>query len=325
MTWFEYLTTGAQNFSPVRRRLIFPVISEKIKVGDWIHVNLDTLDIGKFFYLQDGLMKSSFDHDSYVVVYQTEDSKTPTFNFISNSESDSFHKKNLWFKSLSAVEPGSKPSGNYYIYYHKDNIQYLSLQGSSYTSTVNPSGHNYIASSTQNSSSSINYYSLEVLAKQNERVSALSFFGDKEIWSDGEAKSVGAKAIGPFTGPRLKIHAEKNNSSGFISLKIVKTSATGSGQKIVKDKVEIDLYSPQTLGNQLIYEIDMEQELLFSTYDELYGDFYFEIEILQSKNQSSSAFGCKIEKYAFSKNYQIQFDKEEIKLDIAFKSTGGVK
>lgn len=325
MAWFEYLIAGVQNFSPVRRKLIFPVISEKIKIGDWIHVNLDALDIGKFYYLQDGLMRSSFDHDSYIVVYQTEDSKTPTLSLIFDSESDSFHKKNLWFKSLSTVEPGSKPSGNYYIYYHKDNIQYISPQGSGYTSTVSPSGQNYIATSIQNSSSSIDFYSLEVLAKQNERVAALSFFGDKEIWLDGEAKSVGAKAIGPFNGPRLKIYAEKNSSSGFISLKIVKTSATGSGQKVIKDKVEIDLYSPQKLGNQLVYEIDMEEELLFSTYDELYGDFYFEIEILQSKNQSSAAFGCKIEKYAFSSNCQIQFDKEEIKLDIAFKSTGGVK
>jgi hypothetical protein len=325
MTWFNYTTSGSQNYAPVRRKIVFPQLSEKLKVGDWLHVNLDVLDIGKFYYYENGLIKKSFDPDAYLVVYETEGTKTATFSFIVDADNSSSYKRNLWFKSLTNIEPGFKPTGDYYIYYHKDNIQYISLQGSNYQSTTSPSGSNFIATVSGSSASTINYYSTEVLAALNERVSAMSFLGDKEVWRNGKTLSHGAKVLGPFSGPRLKIYADKNSSSGFIYLKIVKSSAVGDGQKVVKEGTEIDLYSPTNLLGQLIYELDMQQDLSFSTYEELYGEFYFEIETLEKKNEASHSIGCNMVKYAFSKNYELQFDKEEIKSDIAFKTIGGVK
>lgn len=325
MTWFSYTTAGTQNFAPVRRQIVFPQLSEKLKIGDWIHVNLDILDIGRLYYFEDGLIKTAFDPDSYLVVYETADNKTPTFSFVADANSPDTHKRNLWFKSVTAVESGSRPAGDYYIYYHKDNIQYISLQGSNYQSTTSPSGQNFIATTTGNTASTISYFSTEVLSSANERITAISFLGDKNLWNNGKTSATGAKLIGPFTGPRLKIYCDKNNSSGIVSLKIIKSSAVGEGQKVVKDNIEIDLYSATPQAGQLVYELDMQQELSFSTYSELYGDFYFQIETLEKKNESSSSFGCKIVKYSFSKNYELQFNTEEIKSDIAFKTTGGVK
>jgi len=323
MTWFSYLAPETATYAPVRRKIVFPQVSENLKIGDWVHVNLDTLDIGKYYYQEDGLIKTSFDSDAYLVVYETENTKTPTFSFIINSESQSFFKKNLWFKSLTNVDPGYKPSGSYYIYYHRDNIQYISLQGSNYVSTTNPSGSNFIAQTSGNSSSAINYYSTEISLNNNERVSSMSFLNNQ--WENGKTLTHGAKVVGIFNGPRLKVYAEKNSSSGFISLKIIKSSAVGDGQKLVKESIKIDLYSPTRKSNELVYELDMEKDLNFSTYQELYGDFYFEIETLEEKNNSSFSLGCTMVKYSYSKNYELQFDVEELKSDIAFKSTGGVR
>lgn len=325
MSWFNYLTSGQNNSAAVRRQIVFPQISERLKAGDWLHVNLDILDIGRYYYLEDGLIKSSFDSDSYLVTYEDETTKTPTFSIISGTNSTDLFRKNLWLKSVTQVEPGNRPSGNYYIYYHKDNIQYIQLQGSNYISTTSPSGSNFIASETGNLVSSINYFSTEVLVSSNQRVASFGFLGDSGVWIEGKTSKSGVKLVGTFSGPKLRIYADKNSSSGFISLKIVKSSSTGEGQKIIKDNIEIDLYSPTILLDQLIYELDVQQELLFSTYNELYGDFYFEVTILDSKNPASSSIGAKITKYSFSKNYELQFNSEEIKSDIAFKTTGGVK
>jgi hypothetical protein len=325
MSWFNYLLSGVNSYAPVRRKIVFPQVSERLKANDWVHVNLNNLDIGKLFYFEDGLIKTKFDSDSYIVVYETLTSKTPTFSLIVDSSSSDIYKRNLWFKSLTDVEPGSQPVGEYYIYYHKDNIQYIELSGSSYVSTTNPSGNNFIASNSGNAAASINFYSTEVSYDSNQRVSSISFLGDTASWREGKSSLSGSKIIAPFNGPKIKIYATKSSSSGIISLKIVKSSATGDGQKVVKENILIDLYSANEEVNQLIYELDMQTELLFSTYEELYGDFYFEIEILEQKNPASSSFGCKLNKYAYSKNYELLFDDEEIESNIAFKTTGGVK
>ena len=325
MTWFKYFTENTEKNASVRRQIVFPLLSERLKIGDWLQVNLDTLDIGRFYYREDGLIKSSFDSDSYIVVYEEADQKTPTFSLIVDSDSTKLFKRNLWFKSLTNVEPGNKPSGTYYIYYHKDLIQYVSLQGNNYVSTSSPTGSNFIASVSGNSASSINYFSTEVSLVSNTRVAAFGFLGDKEIWTDGRTNQSGSKVVGTFSGPRLKIYAEKNGSSGKVSLSIIKASATGQGQEVVKKDLEIDLYSPLVETNQLVYELDMQQDETYSTYEELYGDFYFEITTLDSKNESSSSLGAKVEKYSFSKNYELQLSDEEIKSDLAFQTTGGVK
>lgn len=326
MSWFTFINNSSSQSAPVRREIIFPNLTENLADGDWLHVNLDNLDVGRVFYYEDGLIKNSIDSDSYLVVYETVDSYTPTYSLILNGESSELYKRNLWFKSVSAVSAGNQPEGKYYIYYHKDNIQYISGLSGLYQSTTPPDGANFIASQSGSSLNSINFYSLFATGSSaNNRISAISYFGDSSAWVNQSTSAVGAKAFGVFSGPNFKLFAKKGPDCGFIRLKIIKTSAAGDGQKVVKSDIDIDLYSPISQDNQNIYSLNIEQENLFFTYAELYGDFSFEIEVLSQKNSSSTGNRCELEGFSFSKNYELTFNDEEIKSDIAFKSVGGLK
>jgi len=326
MTWFTYTKDSATTYAPVRREILFPTLTENLKQGDWIYVNLGSLDIGRLYYYEDGLIKNKIDSDSYLVVYETATTYTPTYSLILGGSSEYDYEKNLWFKSVTTGTAGSEIPGNYYIYYHKDNIQYIQLSSGSYVSTTPTGGANYIGQETGSSSNSINQYSTSVAnAASNERIVSLSFLGTAGIWSGNQSSTPGAKAVGIFNGPKLKLYAEKGPDCGKIRIKIIKTSAVGDGQKVIKSNVDIDLYSPVAQQEQNIYSLDIISENIFFIYEEIYGDFSFEIEILNEKNASSSGNRCKIEKYTFSKRYDLSLDDEEIKPEISFKSVGGLK
>ena len=131
--------------------------------------------------------------------------------------------------------------------------------------------------------------------------------------------------MGSFSGPDLKIYAQKSSSSGTATLKIVKISANGAGQSIIKENIELDLYASTTQESQLVYTFNITDLNMFSTYDEIYGEFTFEIEVKSNKNASSTGNDIKIENYSFSKNYLLEIDQEEINSTISFKTTGSVK
>lgn len=333
MSWFTYLKAGdsatpdfTTSYSPVRRKIVFPNLTDNLKVGDWIHVNIYGYDIGRLFYYENGLIKDKVDQDSYIVVYETDNQYIATYSIILGGESQNQYDKNLWFKSVTDVSAGSQPAGNYYIYYHKDDIQYVSLSSSTYVSTTPPSGSNYMASETGESTNALNLYSHEVNADStNLRTASVSFLGDPETWFNQTSSSPGAKAIGSFSGPVVKLFAKKGPDFGKIKIKIVKTSATGAGQEVVSEGNEVDLYSATLSSMQNVFTYDIRTLNKYSTYAELYGDFIFEIQIIDQKNQSSSGNKFSIEKYSFSKNYNIQIEEEEVKPGIAFKSIGGLK
>lgn len=132
--------------------------------------------------------------------------------------------------------------------------------------------------------------------------------------------------MGIFSGPRLKIFADKNSNSGQMSLTIKKTSSVGSGQRVIKSGITIDLYSPSDQSDQEVYFLDLEKEENEDyTYEELYNDFSFELELLPTKNQSSKGNQCILKKYSFSKRHFIQIQEEEFDSAISFKSSGGVR
>lgn len=239
---------------------------------------------------------------------------------------DLSYEKNIWFKSVTNVSAGELPNGSYYIYYHKDNIQYIDVGSGIPTATTPPNGFNYMATLGGSSVKSVNFYSHECISgKQNSRVAGLSFFGDIERWVDGTSSYPGAKIVGTFSGPVLKIFAKKGPDYGKIKIKTIKVSANGAGQQVVDEKNEIDLYSTSSLSSQEIYSVDIRTLGIFFTYKEVYGDYIFEIEILDAKNDASSGNKLTIEKYSFSKNYAIEIGNEEIKPGLAFKSIGGLK
>jgi hypothetical protein len=326
MTWFTYTKNSSTTYAPVRRKILFPTLTENLKQGDWVHVNLGSLDIGRLYYYEDGLIKNKIDSDSYLVVYETATAYTPTYSLILGGSSEFDYQKNLWFKSVTAGTAGSELPGSYYIYYHKDNIQYIQLSSGSYISTTPTSGANYIGQETGSFNNSIDQYSTVVQnGASNERIVSLSFLGTAGIWMNNQSSAPGAKAVGIFNGPKLNIYAEKGPDCGKIRIKVIKTSAIGEGQKVIKSNIDIDLYAPVVQENQNIYSLDIISDNTFFVYEEIYGDFSFEIEILNEKNASSSGNRCKIEKYTFSKRYNLSLNDEEVKPDIAFKSVGGLK
>jgi len=321
MTWFTYKTSDATpvtRYAPVRREIIFQPITENLKEGDWITLSTVDLKLGKTYSFVNNQVVQAFDEDSYLVVYETASNKTATYSFI---DSDS----NLYFKSVSDVNSGSLPEGKYYIYYHADNIQYIEFNGYDYVRTTNPGGFNFIASTTGSSASTIDYYSTVVNGDStNTRIATLGYFAPSGSWQNQETSEVGAKVFGSFNGPKLKIFGTKGPNAGKILVKIIKTSMTGIGQQLIKTET-VDLFYSSTLNDSVIYSINIEDLNLFDQYEDLYGTFSFEIEILNEKNPASSSRSCKINKYGFIKNYNLSFSDEQIYENITFISTGVVR
>ncbi|MEY4332046.1 MAG: hypothetical protein RLZZ196_784 [Bacteroidota bacterium] len=325
MSWFNFYTTSGLTTSvtpPIRRLIVFPSCSDNLKTGDWIHAPLEDLNIGQVFYYEDNIIKQTFDQDSFLVVYETPTDKTPTYSYIDENN-------NLYFKSLTNVNAGSRPDGAYYIYYHCDNIQYIQLSGSNYIRTVNPTGSNYIGSTTGTGNNFVDYYShIIYVGSSNTRVSQITYLGDPGIWSNGATQTPGAKVLGNFDGPKLKIYGTKGPDKGKINIKIIKTSTTTSGQSVVYSQNGIDLYNTNAVTDTPIFTIDLHTQNSVTnlvSYDDYYGSFSYEIEILQSKNQASSATGFAISKHMYSKNYYLSFNKEEIESTISFTSTGVIR
>jgi hypothetical protein len=321
MTWFTYKGSGlnpSTYYAPTRRRIVFPAITENLKQGDWIHLSTSELNLGKTYSIVNNQIVQSFDEDSYLVVYEQGTTNTPTYSYI---DSDS----NLYFKSLTDVNSGSQPTGAYYIYYHADNIQYIEFNGSDYIKTENPGGLNYIAKTTGNGDEVIDYYSNVVYGDStNERIAAVGYFSPNGSWQNQETSEVGSKVLGTFNGPKLRIFGTKGPNAGKVRVKIIKTSITTTGQKIIKTET-IDLYNSVQVNDTIIYSIDIKAEGLLTEYNDLYGSFNFEIELLQEKNVSSSGTSLKVTKYSFGKNYNLSFFNEEIYENISFISTGSIR
>lgn len=321
MAWFNYYTSGALTTSvtpPVRRLIVFPFLTDNLKIGDWIGIDLENYNIGQVFSYSSGSVVQSFDQDSFVVVYETANTKTVTYSGV---DSDNV----LYFKSVTDVNKGLKPQGSYYLYYHSDNVQYIQLSGSNYVSTLNSGQTNYIASTSASGNNNLNYYSHLVQKEPlNIRDTRIGYFGDPSIWTDGQSNSPGSKVVGSFSGPRIKIYGDKGPDKGKVKIKITKTTPSANGQSIVKEENNIDLYSQTEKLNTNIYTFNA-LDIITLTKEEQYSNYSFEIELLQEKNPLSSKSSLNITSYAFNKNYGLVLNAEEIDSTIAFISTGAIR
>jgi hypothetical protein len=107
----------------------------------------------------------------------------------------------------------------------------------------------------------------------------------------------------------------------------------GENSKILKAiqkecKPLIDLYNTNAVVDTPIFTIDLNTQTSvtgLNAYDDYYGSFSYEIELLATKNQASSATGLSVTKHAYSKNYKLSFNKEEIDPSISFTSTGVIR
>jgi len=321
MVWFNFYKTSdlsTLSKSPVRRIISFPNVADNIKLGDWINVSLEEYIIGQVYTYSNGVVSKSFDQDSFLVVYETLTTKTPTYSYLDENN-------HLYFKSVSDVNLGERPSGIYYLYYHYDNIQFIEAVGSNYILT-NPSGGNsFMGSITQNGINYVDYYS-HIVSKPitNTRIAQIGYLGDSSIWLNGSTASPGAKILGSFDGPKLKIFADKGPDKGKVKIKIIKTSLSGSGQSVIQTQLSIDMYSQLPVNSAEIFSFDANNNTNIEPEDR-YGIFSFEVELLEEKNISSSASGFNLTSYSFGKNYNLSLGDEEIESSIVFTSTGVIR
>jgi hypothetical protein len=109
MAWFNYTSNATPpvvSYPAVRRKIAFNAASENLKVGDWIYVSMEDVNIGRVYSKkQDGSIDVGFDDDSYAVVYETETTNRLTYSIIDSDV-------NLCFKALTEVSSGSVPDGN---------------------------------------------------------------------------------------------------------------------------------------------------------------------------------------------------------------------
>jgi hypothetical protein len=321
MAWFNYYTTSALTTSvkaPVRRLISFPNINDNIKSGDWINVSLEDYTIGQVYSYFGGSVVQSFDQDSFLVVYETLTTQVPTYSYLDP-------EGHLYFKAVADINLGQQPAGSYYLYYHSDNIQYISLVGSNYVSTTNPSGSNYMGSTTVAGVSYVDYYS-HVVSKSatNTRIAQIGYLGDSSSWINGSTTVPGAKILGSFDGPNLKIFADKGPDKGKVKIKIIKTSASGTGQSVIRTEESVDMYAQSLNADAEIFSFSTKSTDAVQLTDR-YSTFAFEIELLSEKNIASTGTGFNMTKYAFGKNYNLSLGNEEIESSIVFASTGVIR
>lgn len=325
MAWFNYYTTTALTTSvkpPVRRLIIFPTINDNIKVGDWINISLEDYNIGQVYSYSGGSVVQSFDQDSFVVVYETLTTQTVTYSYLDAND-------HLYFKAVADVNLGQQPTGSYYLYYHSDNVQYIfeyfAPLGMNYVSTNPPEGSNYMGSITTPGVNYVDYYS-HVVSKPatNTRIAQIGYLGDSSSWVNGTTSIPGSKILGSFDGPKLKIYADKGPDKGKVSIKIIKTSISGTGQAVVYTQPSIDMFSQSLNESAEIFSFDAATVSEIQTEDR-YATYSFEIELLTEKNISSSGNGFNLIKYAFGKNYNLTLGNEEIESSIVFTSTGVIR
>ena len=330
MSWFNFLSTINNNgqivaavlqerYPPVRRKIIFPLLQENIKVGDWIYANLQDVEVGKVYSYTQGAVLSVADSDSYLVVYENNETYQPTYSYIDEDN-------NLFFKAINNIDAGNFDTGNYYIYYHYNNLQRLQLSENNYVQLQAPfKGFMAFDNGSGTQQSNINRYSNVVLGNSsNDRIASISYISSSGSWINQECESPGNKVIGNFDGPYLKIYGKKSSNSGKVSIKIIKTSTSGLGQSIVKTDI-IDLYNSSNLEDAEIYSLNLKNQTSSFSKEELYGSFMFELEVLNDKNVSSSGKKVKINKYSFSKNHYLFLNDEEIYEGISFVSTGVIR
>ena len=321
MAWFNYYTTSALTTSvkpPVRRLISFPIINDNIKTGDWINISLEDYNIGQVYSYSGGAVVQSFDQDSFVVVYETLTGQTPTYSYLDEND-------HLYFKTVADVNLGQQPVGAYYLYYHSDNVQYLSLTGSNYIATSPSGGANFMGSITVAGVSYVDYYSHVVNKPSvNTRIAQIGYLGNSSSWINGATSVPGSKILGSFDGPKLRIYADKGPDKGKISIKIIKTSASGTGQSVVYTQSSVDMFSQSANQDVEIFSFDTKNISEIQIEDR-YSTYSFEIELLTEKNISSSGTGFNMTKYAFGKNYNLSLGNEEIESSIVFTSTGVIR
>lgn len=283
-------------------------------------------------------LRTEDDH-SYVVVYNK---RLPNGTYFFKVLKTAFKEDVLYFLSAEEHPSGQEILGRYHLYFGHSYLKYVDLI------TFGPNISKYVEASNEKITNLINTIALDsdnnILYNFNLRTlenyfttvdakdetfddyGAFAYYNSDTDWIGYSSSKVGAKVVGYFTGPAIRIRASKSPRAGKILLKIFKTSKEIIGPRDTPDSMEeegklvvvetelneesqfIDLYSP-TAVDEIVYENYFLNEA---------GTYYFLIEIVSQDNPSARGSQVQLVDFEYLKSYFLTSGRIEVNRSLAF-------
>lgn len=334
MSWFKFLKNTFDIYAatptieyikaPVRRRVVIDDLKEDIDSGEIIYVDLGSKSINKYY---DNSLSEQFSHDSYIVVY--EDSVYEKYGIAVKSK---VVDNIIYFQAAEQHLKNVKTSKYYSIYYGLKNIKYLQQLDTTYLKQfetlqegIELKAYRQVDDVENVEFTQGAYLDLDIANLQDYTYEAtetssknfkLSLNNNGIDWKDNVSTKIGAKAMGIFDGPGFEIHGSKGSNYGKFRIRILSLDEDNNISKNISlDWTEVDCYN-SSLNDAAI---------LFSKSDLEYNRYIFEIETIADKNTMSKSNQVKIDKYMFSPNYKLTYEKEEFNPDLSFIRIGGIR
>ena len=298
---------------PLRRKVLIDDLEEDIEAGEVIYVNLGAKFINRYY---DETLATQTSEDSYIVVYEDSESDAPGTVVKSKAINNL-----VYFTAAERHPKKTKSSMSYSIYYATKYLkflqQFLTLDDQIVYKMVDDAANILYVQGA--------FFDLEVASFSSYSYSAttsstksyqLALYNNGTDWEDNYSLNPASKAFGIFDGPGFEIYGEKGPRSGKFKIRILSLYDDNSISKnIILDWTEIDCYN----------SVLSESTILYQNSNLEYNKYIFEIETLADKNIMSQSNSVKIEKYMFSPNYKLIYEKEEFNPDLSFVTVGGVR
>ena len=283
-------------------------------------------------------LRTEDDH-SYVVVYNK---KLPNGTYFFKVLKTAFKEDILYFLSAEEHPVGQQILGRYHLYFGSQYLKYVDLitsgpNISKYVEASNAKITNLINTISSDSDNNILYnFNLRTLENYFTTVAAedeifddygaFAYYNSDTDWIGYSSSKVGAKVVGYFTGPAIRIKASKSPVAGKILLRIFKTSKEIIGPRDTPDSIEeegklvvtetelheesqfIDLYSP-TAVDEIVYENYFLNEA---------GTYYFLIEVVSQDNPSARGSQVQLVDFEYLKSYFLTSGRIEVNRSLAF-------
>jgi hypothetical protein len=324
MAWFKYLKntynidsstpTAEYGSAPLRRRVLLDNLQENIEENEVIYVDLGEKLISS--YISTDLSTASND-DSYIVVYEDEESDayaTPVKSKVLNNI--------IYFKAAEKHNKNADTSRYYSVYYGNNGIKYLEeyltlddqvvfKQIDDFDLLIYEDGIFLDLAAEEAETYS---YSAEI--DSSSKSYKLALYNNGIDWKDNTSTNSGSKAFGVFDGPGFQINGSVGPDFGKFKIRILSFYEDNSiSRNIALDWTEIDCYNASAINDTIIYSNSSLE----------YQKYIFELEVLTDKNIMSTSNSIRIDKYMFSPNYKLTYEKEEFNPDLAFIKIGGIR
>jgi hypothetical protein len=297
----------------LRRRVLIDDLHEDIEAGEVVYVNLGNKFVNQYY---DETLQAQTSEDSYIVVYEDSESDVPG-TVVESKAVDNI----VYFRAAEKHNKNTKSSMSYSIYYSTKYLKFLEEfitidDEIVYKMIDDPANVIFVEGAFFDLNiASFSSYSYTATTSSSKSYQ-LALYNNGTDWKDNYSLNPAAKAFGVFDGPGLAIYGEFGPRSGKFKIRILSLNDDNSISKnVVLDWTEIDCYNSILFESQILYEnTNLE-----------YQKYIFEIETLADKNIMSESNSVKIEKYMFSPNYKLIYEKEEFNPDLSFVKVGGIR